>query len=83
MLVGMPFANGLRGPTTRIPVPRPQVQFVESFAVVGDRCGAVGACPSCALHGKHPVPARPINFSRVGPLTPPLRPHCSGGLRPS
>jgi hypothetical protein len=36
MLVGMPFANGLRGPTTRIPVPKPQVQFVESFSVVGD-----------------------------------------------
>jgi hypothetical protein len=36
MLVGMPFANGLRGPTTRIPVPKPQVQFVDSFSVVGD-----------------------------------------------
>ncbi len=36
MLVGMPFANGLRGPTTRIPMPKPQVQFVESFSVVGD-----------------------------------------------
>jgi hypothetical protein len=37
MLVGMPFANGLRGPTTGIPVPKAQVQFVESFSVVGDR----------------------------------------------
>ena len=36
MLVGMPFANGLRGPTTRIPVPKPQVQFVDSFSVVGN-----------------------------------------------
>jgi len=36
MLVGMPFANGLRGPTTRIPLPKPQVQFVDSFSVVGD-----------------------------------------------
>jgi hypothetical protein len=36
MLVGMPFANGLRGPTTGIPVPKPQVQFVDSFSVVGD-----------------------------------------------
>ncbi|MFM7136009.1 MAG: hypothetical protein ACKO1M_02925, partial [Planctomycetota bacterium] len=36
MLVGMPFANGLRGPTTSIPVPKPQVRLVESFSVVGD-----------------------------------------------
>ena len=36
MLVGMPFANGLRGPTTSIPWPKPQLQFVESFSVVGD-----------------------------------------------
>jgi hypothetical protein len=36
MLVGMPFANGLRGPTTGIPVPKPQVRFVDSFSVVGD-----------------------------------------------
>jgi hypothetical protein len=36
MLVGMPFANGLRGPTTGIPVPKPQVRFVDSFSVVGN-----------------------------------------------
>jgi hypothetical protein len=36
MLVGMPFANGLRGPTTRIRVPKAPVQFIESFSVVGD-----------------------------------------------
>jgi hypothetical protein len=36
MLVGMPFANGLRGPTTSIPGPKPHLQFVESFSVVGD-----------------------------------------------
>lgn len=36
MLVGMPFANGLRGPTTSIPWPKPQVRLVESFSVVGD-----------------------------------------------
>ena len=36
MLVGMPFAKGLRGPTTSIPVPKAQVQLVESFSVVGD-----------------------------------------------
>jgi hypothetical protein len=36
MLVGMPFAKGIRGPTTGIPVPKPQVRFVDSFSVVGD-----------------------------------------------
>ena len=36
MLLGMPFANGLRGPTTGIPVPKPQVRFVDSFSVVGN-----------------------------------------------
>jgi hypothetical protein len=45
MLVGMPFANGLRGPTTGIPVPKPQLRFVEPFSVVGDTVVASDPSP--------------------------------------
>ena len=36
MLVGMPFANGLRGPTARIPMPKAKIRWGESFSFVGD-----------------------------------------------
>ena len=36
MLASMPFANGLRGPTTTIRMPTLQMRAVESISVVGD-----------------------------------------------
>ena len=52
MLVGMRFANGLRGPTTRIPVPKAQVRFRRVLL-------------DCARHrGRQPCPLSVVTLTK-------------------
>ena len=69
MLASMPFANGLRGPTTTIRMPTLQMRAVESISVVGDTRSPTPPA-SRSPPGRRERSRSPIRGLRSPPRTP-------------